>query len=144
MPWERYKRAVRYSAMASDCGRGVLYETDEASYEASPSTESSFSELDQSTPTRSVLPPRAPNPPDMEPYRRPHPYFPSFERVTPHTWFEQTDSKIQALVDSQKKMMVMFEKVSDGINLMEKVISSSSQSTSDEKTRVPPQLSVCN
>ena len=95
--------------MASDCGLGFLYETEEAGYEASPSTESSFSELDQSTPTRSVLP-RARNRPDMAAYTRPHPYFPPFECVTSNTWFEQTDSKIQALVDSQTKMMVMFEK----------------------------------
>ena len=81
-------------------------------------------------------------------YRRPHPFSP-FERVdvASHTWFKQTDSKIQALVDSQKKMMVMFEKVSDQINQIEKVVSSNSVSSghsADEKARVPPQLSVCN
>ena len=134
--------------MASDCGLGFLYETDEAGYEASPSTESSFSELEQCTPTRSVFS-RARNPPDMAAYRRPHPYFQPFERVTSHTWFEQTDGKIQALVDTQKKMMVMFEKVSDQISQIEKVVSSNSVSSShstsaDENTRVPPQLSVCN
>ena len=59
------------------------------------------------------------------------------------------NSKIQALVDSQTKMMVMFEKVADRISQIEKVVSSNSASSShststDEKARVPPLLSVCN
>ena len=126
--------------MANDCGLSFLYD-DEADYEGS---ESSFSEH---TPTRAPALHHARPPQDITPYRRPHPYFPPYDCVNSHSWFQQTDSKIQALVDSQKKMVVMFEKVSDRLSQIENAVSSnsarSSQSTSaDEKFRVPPQLSV--
>ena len=70
-------------------------------------------------------------------------------------WYEHTDSQIQALIESQKKMMNMFEKVSERIGDMEKAVStiqaaspqaassSSSETSPEQKKRLPTQLSVC-
>ena len=73
-----------------------------------------------------------------------HPYCPPFDR---HNWYEHTDAQIRSLMDSQNKLVAMFENFSDRVTQIEKAIDSlkavSSTSVSpEEKSRVPPQLSV--
>ena len=77
-----------------------------------------------------------------------HPYYPPHlpDQCSPTTWYEQTESQIRVLVDSQNKMMNVFESFSDRIAKMEETISrmnsTSTSAESEEKSRVPPHLSV--
>lgn len=100
------------------------------------------------TPTHSVLPRnKAISESRSMRNRLSHPYHPFHhpEQRSSNTWFEQTESQIRALVDSQNKMMTMFERFSDRITKMEERINSvnSTSTSAEEKTRVPSQLSVC-
>lgn len=82
------------------------------------------------------------------------PYLPhSFEPPSTGTysWYEHTDNQIRSLIDSQKKMMSMFEKVSERIGDMEKVVTNMQKATSptssgaspEENKRIPTHISVC-
>lgn len=156
---QAYKMALPNDTYTHGLGYG-LYETEEDDGEGTRSTESSFSSefnssIDRpisSTPSRSLVRP----PHDQNAYRRlrshgtsgPHPYYPPHDRHTPiASWYEHTDIQIRNLMESQHKLMFMFETFSNRIGDIEKAISSlksaSSANTSpEEKLRVPPQLSV--
>ena len=71
-----------------------------------------------------------------------------WQRGTSGSWYEQTNTQILTLIESQKKLMSMFETFSDRIGDIEKTVSSlksdssSSSPSSEEKKRISPQLSV--
>ena len=73
-----------------------------------------------------------------------HLYCPPFDR---HNWYEHTDAQIRSLMDSQNKLVAMFENFSERVTQIEKAIDSlkavsSTSASPEEKSRVPPQLSV--
>ena len=77
------------------------------------------------------------------------PYLPHSFEPKNSTWYEHTESQIHSLIDSQKKMVSMFEKISERIGDMEKAMTdmktispSSSGAISEEKKRIPTQISV--
>ena len=85
-------------------------------------------------------------------YTSSHPYYrlPSREHDWQHSsWYEHTNSQIHTLIDSQNKLMSMFEKFSDRIGDIEMTVSSlksdslSSSTNPEKKKQIPPQLSVC-
>ena len=115
-----------YSYMTSDCGLGVLYEMDEVGFEASSSTESSFSVLDSSTPRRSIFS-CARNPPHIEGLTL---ISPLLGVLLPHlVWTNGWENSGISWYTKQNDGYVW-----DQISQIEKVVSSNSVSSSPTST----------